>query len=103
MGKNKLVELEQKQEEILENLKVVKEKLKKYEEEETKYKSERIEIDQAFEKFAASHKENTKTIQHWKREITKLKLEDILGEEKEDLKKFTEDELNECDMDQQKM
>ena len=101
--KNKLVELEQKQEEILENLKVVKEKLKKYEEEETKYKSERIEIDQAFEKFAASHKENTKTIQHWKREITKLKLEDILGEEKEDLKKFTEDELNECDMDQQKM
>ena len=48
-------------------------------------------------------KENTKTIQHWKREITKLKLEDIPGEEKADLKQFSPEELNECDMDQAKM
>ena len=49
--KNKLQELEQRQEEISENLKVVKEKLKKYEEEETKHKSEKIEFDEATEKF----------------------------------------------------
>ena len=71
--------LEKELDEATESLKEVKVSLTKLEEFETQYKSERIEIDQANEKFAAALKENTKTIQHWRREIAKLKLEDIPG------------------------
>jgi membrane-associated HD superfamily phosphohydrolase len=65
---------EKEMDEVTTSLKEVKESLTKLEEYETQYKSERIEIDQANEKFAAALKENTKTIQHWRREIAKLRL-----------------------------
>ncbi len=71
--------LEEDMEEVTEHLKACKESLQKLEHEENKSKSDRIDIDQANEKFAQALKENSKTIQHWKREIAKLKLEDIPG------------------------
>merc|ERR1719245_8317 len=95
--------LETERDELEDKLKACKESLQALEQEETKYKSERIEIDQANEKFASAIKENTKTIQHWKREISKLKLEDIPGEEKDNLKEFNHEELQEVDVDQCKM
>ena len=95
--------LETERDELEDKLKACKESLQNLEQEETKYKSERIEIDQANEKFASAIKENTKTIQHWKREISKLKLEDIPGEEKDNLKEFNHEELQEVDVDQCKM
>ena len=66
---------EKEMDEVTTSLKEVKESLTKLEEYETQYKSERIEIDQANEKFAAALKENTKTIQHWRREIAKLRFD----------------------------
>merc|ERR1719219_374224 len=95
-------DLETGLDEATETLKLCKESLNKLEEEETKYKSERIEIDQANEKFAAALKENTKTIQHWRREIAKLKLEDIPGEDKEELQTYAKEELEDSDVDQYK-
>jgi structural maintenance of chromosome 4 len=96
----KVKALKDGEEEASERLKACKESLTNLEGDETKYKSECIEIDQANEKFALALKENTKVIQHWKREIVKLKLEDIPGEEKEELKQFTKEELGEVDIKQ---
>merc|ERR1712008_447595 len=91
---------EKEMDEVTTSLKEVKESLTKLEEYETQYKSERIEIDQANEKFAAALKENTKTIQHWRREIAKLRLEDIPGEDAEIFKQYTKEELEGSDVDQ---
>merc|ERR1719219_2625240 len=96
-------DLETGLDEATETLKLCKESLAKLEQDETKHKSERIEIDQANEKFSAALKENTKTIQHWKREIAKLKLEDIPGEDKEELQAYAKEELEDHDVDQYKM
>ena len=93
---------EKEKEEAVENCGLCKESLTKLEEEETKHKSERIEIDQANEKFAAALKENAKTVQHWKREISKLRLEDIPGEDKDELKSYSTEELEDYDVDQYK-
>ena len=65
-----------------------KESLSKLETEENKFKSERIEIDQENVKYEEAIREETKNIKHWKREIVKLKLEDIPGEEIEELKNY---------------
>ena len=99
----KIKTLETQCEELTEELQEAKKALVKLEEKETKYKSERIEIDQTNEKFASALKENAKTIHHWKREISKLKLEDIPGEDREELKEFSKEELEEKDVDQYKM
>ena len=69
-----------------------KESLAKLEAEVNKYKSDRIEIDQQNNKYEEAIREETKNIKHWKREITKLKLEDIPGEEIEELKNYFNDE-----------
>ena len=99
----KIKTLDTQCEELTEELQEAKKALVKLEEKETKYKSERIEIDQTNEKFASALKENSKTIHHWKREISKLKLEDIPGEDREELKEFSKEELEEKDVDQYKM
>merc|ERR1719167_1894702 len=69
-----------------------KESLAKLEAEVNKYKSDRIEIDQQNNKYEEAIREETKNIKHWKREITKLKLEDIPGEEIEELKNYFNNE-----------
>jgi len=56
------------------------------------FKSERIEIDQQTVKFEEAIREETKNIKHWKREISKLKLEDIPGEEVEELRNYHDNE-----------
>merc|ERR1712110_1279127 len=65
-----------------------KESLAKLEAEENQFKSEQIEIDQQTVKFEEAIREETKNIKHWKREISKLKLEDIPGEEVEELRNY---------------
>jgi len=70
-----------------------KESLARLEAEENKFKSDRIEIGQQNVKFEEAIREETKNIKHWKREISKLKLEEMPGEEIEELKNYfsTED------------
>ena len=69
-----------------------KESLAKLEVEENQFKSEQIEIDQQTVKFEEAIREETKNIKHWKREISKLKLEDIPGEEVEELRNYHDNE-----------
>ena len=49
------------------------------------------------ETFTLSLKEHTKKSQHWKRTVAALKLEDIPGEDKGELKQYTKEELEELD------
>merc|ERR1712111_272007 len=66
--------------------------LGKLEKEENKYKSDKIEIDQTQEKFANAMKEQSKNISHWKRQISKLELTDIPGEDKGELRVYQSEE-----------
>ena len=77
-----------------------KESLAKLETEVNKYKSDRIEIDQQNSKYEEAIREETKNIKHWKREITKLKLEDIPGEEIQELKNYMDTEEGINDLEQ---
>ena len=84
----KLGELKQAETIGKERMAHTKESLSKLETEENKFKSDRIEIDQENVKYEEAIREETKNIKHWKREIVKLKLEDIPGEEIEELKNY---------------
>jgi len=100
--KNDRENIEKRGEELLEKIKKLKEEeqngkekmahtkesLAKLEAEENKLKSDRIEIDQTITKYNEAITEETRNIKHWKREITKLKLEDIPGKEVEELKDY---------------
>ena len=77
-----------------------KESLAKLEAEVNKYKSDQIEIDQQTNKYEEAIREETKNIKHWKREITKLKLEDIPGEEIEELKNYFNNEEGILELEQ---
>merc|ERR1719510_1169489 len=71
-----------------ERIQHTKESLSRLEAEENKFKSDRIEIDQQNVKYEEAIKEETRNVKHWKREITKLKLEVIPGEEVEELTNY---------------
>ena len=88
----KLAELKEAEKIGKDRISHTKESLAKLEAEVNKYKSDRIEIDQQNTKFEEAIREETKNIKHWKREITKLKLEDIPGEEIQDLKHYMDTE-----------
>ena len=49
--------------------------------EETALKSDRIEVDQQLQKWDDAIKDNSKKVSYWKREIKKLDLQDVPGEE----------------------
>ena len=62
----------------------------------SRFKSDKIEIDNTNQKFNDILKELTKKVQHWKREIAKLDLGDIPGEDREELRTFeTEQDMEE--------
>merc|ERR1719414_914906 len=66
--------------------------LTKLEKEEQKFKTDKIEIDNVREKFSSALKENTRLIAHWRREIGKLELQDIPGDDKDELRVYQSEE-----------
>ena len=91
-------ELMEKEKEGNQCLQHYRDALAKLEKEENKFKSDRIEIEQVNEKFASAIKEQTKTVHHWKREISKLELKDVPGEDTEALRTFeSEEDLQELE------
>ena len=84
----KLGELKEAEKDGEERMNHTRETLTKLEAEENKFKSDRIEIDQQNVKYDEAIKEETRNVKHWKREITKLKLEVIPGEEVEELTNY---------------
>merc|ERR1712141_984829 len=85
---SKIKDLQEAKKEGDEKLAHTKESLNKLEAEENKFKSDRIEIDQTIVKYDESITEAGKNVKHWKREINKLKLEDIPGREVLELRDF---------------
>ena len=96
----KLAELKEAEKIGKDRIAHTKESLAKLETEVNKYKSDRIEIDQQNTKYEEAIREETKNIKHWKREITKLRLEDIPGEEIQELKNYMDTEEGIRDLEQ---
>ena len=96
----KLSELKDAEKIGKERIQHTKESLSRLEAEENKFKSDRIEIDQQNVKYEEAIKEETKNIKHWKREISKLKLEDVPGEEVEELKDYFTTEEGQQELEQ---
>lgn len=67
--------------------------LKEIEKEETTLKSSRIEVDQELTKYDDLVKENTKKVQYWKKELRKLSLQEVPGEEMGGLAELAEEQV----------
>lgn len=87
-------EVDQKRTAVEEQAAVIEE-LKKA---ENKYKSQQIEINQFREKFRDEIKGHTRHVAHWRREIKKLKLREIPGENLGQLEIYKPEELEALDM-----
>jgi len=98
IGKNnkKQEESEQLQEEINK----IKKEMDKISKEETELKSSRIEVDQQLQKWEDAVKDNSKKVSYWKREIKKLDLQGVPGEEVTPLPELTEEEILSLNMEE---
>ena len=77
----KLEDLKSAENEGNEKIQRCKELVVKLEEEENKFRSDQIEIEQESEKYTSALKEINRSMKHWRREIDKLQLQDVPGEE----------------------
>merc|ERR1719481_1848522 len=83
-GGKVLEETNEKQEaskELQEAISSLKKEVDEISKEETALKSDRIEVDQQLQKWDDAIKDNSKKVSYWKREIKKLDLQDVPGEE----------------------
>merc|ERR1719266_3020642 len=82
---------------VTEELKVeitgFKKELDAVEKEETALKSSRIEVDQELKKWDDALKDNTKKVHFWKKEMRKLQLQEVPGEDTPTLVELPEDEV----------
>ena len=88
---------------VTEELKVeitgFKKELDAVEKEETALKSSRIEVDQELKKWDDALKENTRKVQFWKKEMRKLQLQEVPGEDTPVLVELPEEEVLELNLD----
>ena len=70
------------------------------EKEELELKSSRIEVDQDLDKWNDVIKENQKKVAFWKRENKKMELHEVPGEDPDEFKEFTMEELMEINLDE---
>ena len=89
--------------EVVESLKEtivsLKKELEAVDKEETALKSSRIEVDQELTKWEDAVKDNTRKVQYWKKEIRKLSLQDVPGEDTPVLQELTEEQILEIDLE----
>merc|ERR1719296_65419 len=81
---------------LIQDIKTVADEINK---QEMKWKSSRIEVDKELEQWDEAIKTNQKKVQFWLRENKKITLHEIPGEDVEELKELTEEELPEVDVD----
>ena len=60
----------------------------------------RIEVDQQLQKWEDAVKDNSKKVSYWKREIKKLDLQEVPGEEVTPLPELTEEEILSINMEE---
>lgn len=80
----------EKAEELKGTIVGLKKELDKVEKEETALKSSRIEVDQELKKWDDALKDNTKKVAYWKKELRKLALQEVPGEETPALTEFSQ-------------
>ena len=69
------------------------------EKEETALKSSRIEVDQELKKWDDALNDNTKKVKFWKKEMRKLQLQEVPGEDTPALVELPEDEVLELNLE----
>merc|ERR1711962_1088586 len=79
-----------------------KKELDAVEKEETALKSSRIEVDQELKKWDDALKDNTKKVHFWKKEMRKLQLQEVPGEDTPTLVELPEDEVLDLNLEQYK-
>ena len=88
---------------VAEELKVeivsFKKELDAIEKEETALKSSRIEVDQELKKWDDALNDNTKKVKFWKKEMRKLQLQEVPGEDTPALVELPEDEVLELNLE----
>merc|ERR1711962_1166402 len=77
-----------------------KKELDAVEKEETALKSSRIEVDQELKKWDDALKDNTKKVHFWKKEMRKLQLQEVPGEDTHTLVELPEDEVLHLNLEQ---
>merc|ERR1719228_928951 len=83
-GQRVLAETQKKQEEsklLREAITKLKAEADEISKEENNLKSSRIEVDQQLQKWDDAIKDNSKKVSYWKREMKKLELQEVPGEE----------------------
>merc|ERR1719342_688332 len=89
---------------VAEELKVeivgFKKELDAIEKEETALKSSRIEVDQELKKWDDALDDNTKKVKFWKKEMRKLQLQEVPGEDTPALVELPEDEVLDLNLEQ---
>lgn len=89
-----------KSKELREKIATLKKALDEVSKEENELKSSRIEVDQKLQEWDEKVKENTKKVAYWKREMKKLSLQEVPGEEMQELKELTDEELSEVNAEE---
>ena len=88
---------------VAEELKVeivsFKKELDAIEKEETALKSSRIEVDQELKKWDDALNDNTKKVKFWKKEMRKLQLQEVPGEDTPALVELPEEEVMELNLE----
>jgi len=88
------------EEEIKTKIVGLKKDLDDVEKEETELKSSRIEVDQQLQKWVDAVKENTAKVKYWNKEIKKLSLQEVPGEELPTLDEVPEEQLLQIDLEE---
>merc|ERR1711992_362117 len=80
----------------------IKKEIDQISKEETELKSNRIEVDQQLQKWDDAIKDNSKKVSYWKREIKRLSLQDVPGEEVTPLPELSEEDILAINMEELK-
>ena len=78
----------------------IKKEMDRISKEETELKSSRIEVDQQLQKWDESIRDNNKKVSYWKRELKKLDLQEVPGEEVSPLPELSEEEILSINMEE---
>merc|ERR1719228_172664 len=102
-GQRVLEETQKKQEEsklLREAITKLKAEADEISKEENELKSSRIEVDQELQKWDDAIKDNTKKVSYWKKEMKKLELQEVPGEEVAPLVDLSEEETVSINMEE---
>lgn len=85
---------------LQEEISKLKKEIDEITKEETALKSDRIEVDQQLQKWNDAIKDNSKKVSYWKREIKKLELQEVPGEDVPPLPELSEEDILAINMEE---